>query len=180
MYTQFLAHLLQSGVVKLHSIVGHDGMWDTKSVDYVLPNEACAFRLSDGGQGLSFDPFGEIIDHDYSEPCLSTGHRQRSDQIYTPFREWPKIDNGGQWFGRLSWNVGKPLALITLLNKFSRILLHGRTTVQEAVLECGQTLFFQSGCHKLLHGFPSLHNQLHLVGGISGRAWCSLVDTASH
>ena len=87
MYTQFPAHLLQSGVVKLLSIVGHDGMWDTKSADYVLPDEVCAFRLGDGGQGFNFDPFGEIIDRDYGEPCLTTGHRQRSDQIYTPFCE---------------------------------------------------------------------------------------------
>ena len=102
MYTQFPAHLLQSGVVKLLSIVGLDGIWDTKSADDVLPNEACALCLGDGEQGLSFDPFGKIINHDYGKPYLSTGHWQRSDQIYTPFHEWPRTDNRGQRFGRLS------------------------------------------------------------------------------
>ena len=49
-----------------------------------------------------------------------------ADQVYSPFCEWLRVDDRRQQFGGLSWDMGEPLAFVTLLNKVHRIFLHGR------------------------------------------------------
>ena len=47
--------------IKLKAVVRDEGMRDPKSSDDVLLDKLLSIYIPDVGQGLSFDPFGEIV-----------------------------------------------------------------------------------------------------------------------
>ena len=73
--SKFLAHLPQSKIVELLSIVSDDQVWDSKLVDDVSPDEVHAFHLYDHGERFFLYPLDEIIDRQNGEfgLCPSSG-----------------------------------------------------------------------------------------------------------
>ena len=47
--------------IKLKAVIRDEGMRDSKSSNDVLPDEFLCIHVLDVGQGLGFDPFGEIV-----------------------------------------------------------------------------------------------------------------------
>ena len=76
-------------------------MWNSKPADNVSPDEVCAFGLGDRGQRLGFYPLGEVIYRYDNKLSLCPSGLERSDQVYSPFCEWPGVDDWRQWFERL-------------------------------------------------------------------------------
>ncbi|KAM1028145.1 hypothetical protein FF2_040317 [Malus domestica] len=75
---------------ELWAVVSEDGLKDAKSVNDVSPYEAFYVRLSCGGHGLCFYPFGEVVGcHDHNA-CASSSRRHRSYQVDCPLHEWPR------------------------------------------------------------------------------------------
>ena len=52
---------LEGLAIKLKSVIRDEGMRDSKSSNDVLPNKFLCIHILDVGQGLDFDPFGEIV-----------------------------------------------------------------------------------------------------------------------
>ena len=47
--------------IKLKAVIRDEGMRDPKSSNNVLPDKLLGVHIPDIGQGLGFDPFGEIV-----------------------------------------------------------------------------------------------------------------------
>ena len=55
---------LEGLAIKLKAVIRDVGMKDPKSSNDVLPDKLLSIYISNVSQGLSFDPFGEIVDAD--------------------------------------------------------------------------------------------------------------------
>ena len=87
MNSKFLTHLLQGKIVKLFLIVGDDNVWDSKPADNVSLDEVCVLCLSDRGEWLCFNPFGEVTDCHDGELGMCPSSRKRANQVYPSFCE---------------------------------------------------------------------------------------------
>ena len=60
-YTQVRTVLPKGIAVKLESIIRDKSAWSSKSCDNIPPNKLLNIYVSDVCQGLSFDPFSEVV-----------------------------------------------------------------------------------------------------------------------
>ena len=93
-------------------------MRDLESCNNVPLEEFLSIHISDVGQWLSFDPFGEVICADQQISLISCYFEEGAYNVQAPPGEWPWI---GQRVEDPSWLMdiwGKLLALVTFLNIF--------------------------------------------------------------
>ena len=84
----------------------------------VSPDEFLSIHISDVGQWLSFDAFGEVIYADQQISLISCCLGERAYNVQASLDEWPRI---GQRVEDPSWLMdiwSKLLALVTFLNIF--------------------------------------------------------------
>ena len=126
---QFATVSSEGFAVKLESIIWNEGSRDPESCNNVSQNEFLSICVSDVGQWLSFNPFGEVIYVDHQIPLISCCLGEGAYNIPTLLDERP-------WTGRrvedLFWLMdiwGKPLALVTFFNIFQGFLLHSQPPI---------------------------------------------------
>ena len=98
-------------------IIGDDRMWDSESGDDVSLDEVHALRLGDRGEWFCSYPLGEIIDRHNGEFGLCPSGGEWTNQVYSPSCKLPGADERREPMRRLSWDMGKSLAFVRLLNK---------------------------------------------------------------
>ena len=86
-YPYLLIEVPQLFIDELSAVVGDDGMGQAKTADDVLPNERMDLPSGDVGQGLCFDPLGEVIHGDYYELFLRSADGEWPDDVHTPLCE---------------------------------------------------------------------------------------------
>ena len=127
--------------------------------------------------GLTFNQFGEVVDCYNGELGLCLSSWKWIESI-------PRFVNGQ---GLMTGESGSGGCLETWVNLWH--LSHFWISSAESFCMVSYTLawgisvldfFSLNGCHIHLHGFPSLHIRLHLVGGTWGKAWHNPVCTASY
>lgn len=89
LYLVGLAVCFKFCVIELSSVVGDDGPRDLELGDCILSNEPLDLLLGDGGQRLSLNPFGEIVDPDYKESLLPRS-REKVQGGLCPIRRMAK------------------------------------------------------------------------------------------
>ena len=93
MDSKFLAHLLQSRIVKLFFDISDDRVQDSKPADDVSPDEVCALYLCDREEWFCFYLLSEIINCHNDEFGLCLSSWKWADQVYSPFCERPRADD---------------------------------------------------------------------------------------
>jgi hypothetical protein len=85
---KFSTPLAEWSIVKLFSIVGDEGMCNTKPAYDRLPQELCLILGGNGSQSFSFGPFGKIVDSDdkktfnsFSSGALGQQYRPLTSQM---------------------------------------------------------------------------------------------------
>ena len=86
-----LAEALENVGIELRPVVLDESPRDPKPCNDVFPYEAFRVLLSDGGQRLSFNPFGEVIGGYYQSPLVPWSSVKRSYNVQTPLSEGPPI-----------------------------------------------------------------------------------------
>jgi len=127
--SQVATVFLEGLIIKLKAIVRDEVMRDSKSSNDVPPNEFLCIHVPDVGQGLNFDPFGEIVCVNHQVSFISYCFRERAYHIQAPLSEWPRTGEGIKDPSRLVDIWSKLLALITLLGIFLGFFLHTRPPV---------------------------------------------------
>ena len=117
------------GIVELLSIVGNNGVRDTKSTHYRTPYKVCNPFLRDRRQRLRFRLLGEIIDSYNSVLHLPLPQRKRSYQVNSPLGEGPGADEVIQIFWGSPGYSGEKVTFLTAPYQCSSIILHGRPVV---------------------------------------------------
>ena len=69
-------------------------MKDSESSNDVPPDEFLCIHVPDVGQGLSLDPFGEVVCADHQVSFVSYCFRERAHNIQAPLGERPRIGEG--------------------------------------------------------------------------------------
>ena len=69
-------------------------MRDFESSNDISPNEFLCIHVPDVGQGLDFDPFGEIVYADHQVSFISCCFKERAYDIQAPLSERPRTGEG--------------------------------------------------------------------------------------
>ena len=69
-------------------------MRDLKSSNDVLPDKLLSIHILDVGQGLGFNPFGEIVYANQQISLISYCFRERAYNIQAPLSEQPRTGKG--------------------------------------------------------------------------------------
>ena len=114
---------------ELRTIVDDYLFRNAEAAYYILPDEVLDLTVTDLMKGLSLYPLGEVVgDRKHVHP-LAWGRWEFTDDVYPPFHEGPRGDDGGEL---LRWEMSylrKVLATITLLEKGDGVRPHGRPVV---------------------------------------------------
>lgn len=84
-----LAKALEKVGIELRPVVRDESPRDPKPCNDVLPYEAFRVLLSDEGQRLDFNPFGEVIGGYYQPPLVPWSSVKQSYDVQTPLSEGP-------------------------------------------------------------------------------------------
>ena len=79
--------ILELGIIKLPSIIGHQSSWDTKLAYYGTPHKIAYFLFCDSSQRFDLSPFGEVIYCNDDEFALTLPNGQRFQYVQTPLLE---------------------------------------------------------------------------------------------
>ena len=127
--TQFATVTLESFSIKLKSIIRDEDMWDLEPSNNIFPYKSLGIHISDVWQGLSFDPFGEIISSDQQSSPISYCLREGPHNVQAPLRKRPRVKQRVEntpWLMNI-WGI--PPTLIALLHVVLRIPLHIRPPI---------------------------------------------------
>ena len=81
---EFIQELFELLAIELGAIVCDDGSREAIMAYNRLSNERLCLGLSDVGNGLGFDPFGEVIHHNKEKLSLQVCLWKRSQNVYSP------------------------------------------------------------------------------------------------
>ena len=86
---ELLAQGGDHSVVQVCTVVSNDPIGDTISENKVLLNEAGNNILCNGGEGICFDPLGEVI-NGHQDEAISIGccRLDLSNHVDSPHSEW--------------------------------------------------------------------------------------------
>ncbi|KAL0303264.1 UNVERIFIED_CONTAM: hypothetical protein Sradi_6194500 [Sesamum radiatum] len=107
------------------SVVGYYFSGDSKTAYYIFPDEFHYFSFSYACQGLSFDPFSEIVNGHQKELPLTRSQREIAYNVHPPLYEGAGGQHCSQGFCWLMYERGMLLASLALAYYSDRILLHG-------------------------------------------------------
>lgn len=77
-YPKFFTKFCEANVVKLFSVIRHDGMWYLEPAYDIIPYEFNSLMLIYFSQGFNLHPFSGIIDRHDCELCSSLSSRYGS------------------------------------------------------------------------------------------------------
>ena len=96
---EFFQELFEPLVIELGAVVRDDGSREAITAYDGFPDKRFRLGHCDVGDGLSFDPFGEII-HGYEEKLSLQGRLwERSQNVYSSLLEGPWQNEGGELCG---------------------------------------------------------------------------------
>ena len=89
-YTQFRTIFSKGIAIELESIIRNKSSRNSKSCNNVLPDKPLHIYVPDVRQGLSFNPFGEVVCADQQILLVSYGFRKKADNVQPPLRKRPR------------------------------------------------------------------------------------------
>ena len=92
--SQVIAVTPKGLTIKLKVIVRDEGMRNSESSNDVPPDEFLCIHVPDVGQGLGFDPFGEVVYADHQVSFVSCCFREMAHNIQAPLSEQLRIGEG--------------------------------------------------------------------------------------
>ena len=122
--THFTTIPPESLAIKLKLVVQDEHVRNPKPSDNIFPHKSLSIHISDVRQGLSFSPFGKVINVNQKSFTVSCCFREKSHNVEAPLSESPRTRESIKSAPRLMNVWGKPLALVTLLHIFLCSLLH--------------------------------------------------------
>ncbi|KAM7503593.1 hypothetical protein LguiB_002497 [Lonicera macranthoides] len=115
LYSMTFTKISKEVTIKLLAIISDQNLWEAKTTDDISPYKALNFHSGDGGQCFCLSPFGEVVNGYNCELGLSFIQGERTNNVHPPLRKRPWAADSSH---ELCWellDIGKPLALVTLL-----------------------------------------------------------------
>ena len=125
----FLAQVLELKADELRAIVSDYLLWYAEVANDILPYELFDFSVADLMEGLSFYPLSEVIGHCEHVYPLARGRWEFVDDVYPPFHEWPRGDDGSELLKWKMCYLCEALETVALLDKGDGVRPHGRLIV---------------------------------------------------